>query len=87
MNLNTMELCAFVIEKYFVVNRNVMIFFKAWVFWDSILIQPWSWSFDSGIVWVETALVKILRAQRLRGDAPTDRFNSIEAYIHNSRLH
>jgi len=31
MSLNTMELCAFVVEKYFVVNRNVMIFFKGWV--------------------------------------------------------
>ena len=32
MSLNTMELCAFVIEKYFVVNRNVMIFSKAGYF-------------------------------------------------------
>ena len=78
MSLNTLELSAFVIEKYFVVNRNVMIFFKVWVFWDSIIIQSWLWSFDSSIVWLETVLVEILRAQRLRVEAPTDRFNYLK---------
>lgn len=32
MSFNILELCVFVVEKYFVVNRNVMIFFKGWVF-------------------------------------------------------